>query len=87
MPILVLVADFQCILEENPERSREIIETVIMLGARLDMKITAEGVETEAQSELLARLGCDVLQGYLFGKATPLEQTQDPQQNVTLKAS
>ena len=68
---------FVAALEENPERSREIIETVIMLGARLDMKITAEGVETEAQSELLSRLGCDVLQGYLFGKAAPLHETQE----------
>lgn len=55
-------------LGENPERSREIIESVIMLGARLNMKITAEGVETPEQAQLLSDLGCDTLQGYLFGR-------------------
>lgn len=68
---------FVAALEENPERSREIIETVIMLGARLDMRITAEGVETAEQSALLSDLGCDVLQGYLFGKASPLNTLKD----------
>lgn len=62
---------FVAALEENPDRSRDIIETVVMLGARLDMKITAEGVENADQSKLLTALGCDVLQGFLFGKAVP----------------
>jgi len=31
----------------------------------LDMTVTAEGVETEAEREVIARLGCDVMQGYL----------------------
>lgn len=63
-------------LEDNPERSLEIIESVVLLGKRLGMQITAEGVETDAQSEVLSRLGCDVLQGYLYGRPATLE-TQD----------
>lgn len=59
---------FVAALEENSERSREIIESVVMLGARLNMKITAEGVETPEQSKFLADLGCDTLQGFLYGK-------------------
>lgn len=31
----------------------------------------AEGVETHAQANLLARLGCDYLQGYLFSRPVP----------------
>ena len=50
-------------LNDNPERSLEIIESVILLGTRLGMQFTAEDVETQRQSELLSRLGCDVLQG------------------------
>lgn len=67
---------FVAALDENPERSREIIETVVMLGARLGMKITAEGVETHEQSQLLSTLGCDVLQGYLHGRPEPLSTLQ-----------
>ncbi|MDW3223186.1 MAG: EAL domain-containing protein [Paracoccaceae bacterium] len=72
---------FVAALEENPERSREIIETVVMLGDRLDMKITAEGVENADQSELLTALGCDVLQGFLFGKAVPFVDLPSPSSN------
>ncbi|MGR3496204.1 putative bifunctional diguanylate cyclase/phosphodiesterase [Citreimonas sp.] len=59
-------------LDENPERARDIIETTVLLGQRLGMKITAEGVETAEQSALLTQLGCDVLQGYLYGRPGPI---------------
>ena len=42
----------------------------------LDMKIVAEGVETHEQSELLKRLKCDELQGFLFSRPLPLEQLE-----------
>jgi predicted signal transduction protein with EAL and GGDEF domain len=34
----------------------------------LDLRVVAEGVETEAQRDVLVKLGCDELQGYLFAK-------------------
>jgi len=45
-----------------------IAQAVINLGHVLDMDVLAEGVETAAQRELLGGFGCDVFQGYLFGK-------------------
>jgi diguanylate cyclase (GGDEF)-like protein/PAS domain S-box-containing protein len=45
-----------------------IAQAVISLGHVLDMDVLAEGVETAEQSEMLGRFGCDVFQGYLFGK-------------------
>jgi diguanylate cyclase (GGDEF)-like protein len=68
---------FVSALDESNERSREIIESVIMLGARLNMKITAEGVETAAQAQLLSDLGCDTLQGYLFGRPQLIDAEDD----------
>jgi EAL domain-containing protein (putative c-di-GMP-specific phosphodiesterase class I) len=38
------------------------------MAHRLDLRVVAEGVETEAQRDLLVRMGCDELQGYLFAK-------------------
>lgn len=60
-------------LDEAPERSQQLIDSIILLGARMGMSITAEGIETDAQRSLLAKLGCDVLQGYYYGKPQPLE--------------
>ena len=52
-------------------RAREISRAVIALGASLGMSVVAEGVETEAQRDALARLGDPWLQGHLYGAAVP----------------
>ncbi|WP_296744815.1 EAL domain-containing protein [Mesorhizobium sp.] len=44
-----------------------IVRTVIGLGAELGITVTAEGVETEAQLDMLRRAGCGEAQGYLIG--------------------
>ena len=51
-----------------------IIESIILLGDKLGMKIIAEGVETEQQLEVLVKMGCDLGQGHLFAHPAPLEQ-------------
>ncbi len=51
--------------------SKAIVESIIRLAHGLDLSVTAEGIETEAQLLLLRSLGCDVGQGYWIGR--PLE--------------
>ncbi|MCO5734561.1 EAL domain-containing protein [Rhizobium sp. SSA_523] len=51
-----------------------IVRTVAHLGHSLGMTVVAEGVETEEQAELLRADGCDVMQGYLFGRPMPAEE-------------
>jgi EAL domain-containing protein (putative c-di-GMP-specific phosphodiesterase class I) len=53
-----------------------IIRTIIALAHNLGLSVVAEGVETEAQRELLLRLGCESLQGYLLHRPLGLEQAQ-----------
>lgn len=48
-----------------------IVRAIIDLGHGLGMRVTAEGVETEAQCHELRRLGCDSMQGYLFARPMP----------------
>jgi diguanylate cyclase (GGDEF)-like protein/PAS domain S-box-containing protein len=49
----------------------EIIRTIINMGHSLRRSVVAEGVETEAQHQLLRHLRCDEMQGYLFSRPVP----------------
>ncbi|HVI29975.1 putative bifunctional diguanylate cyclase/phosphodiesterase [Hansschlegelia sp.] len=53
---------------------RIIVETVVRLGAALDIRVVAEGIETEAERAIMKAVGCSVGQGYLF--AAPMGETQ-----------
>jgi diguanylate cyclase (GGDEF)-like protein len=48
--------------------AKAIVEAVLTMARTLSLRVVAEGVETPAQRDLLVKLGCDELQGYLFAK-------------------
>lgn len=52
-------------------KGRIMLESSIAMFKRMDMKIVAEGVETEEQVRAMTELGCDYLQGYYFSKPVP----------------
>jgi diguanylate cyclase (GGDEF)-like protein len=58
---------FICDLETSSD-ARAVVDAVVKLGQALNLKVVAEGVETEAQNQILRSLGCHQLQGYLFAK-------------------
>ncbi len=58
---------------ENSEKSRTLIDCIIQMANRINMLTLTEGVETKAQAEFLHSVGCDRLQGYLFGRPIPLD--------------
>jgi EAL domain-containing protein (putative c-di-GMP-specific phosphodiesterase class I) len=51
-----------------------IAHAVVTLGQSLGLAVIAEGVETEAQRDFLARHNCDAFQGYLFSPPLPVDQ-------------
>ncbi len=51
-----------------------IIQSIVQLAKSFRMTVTAEGVETAEDFERMRDLGCDVIQGYLFGKPLPYER-------------
>jgi diguanylate cyclase (GGDEF)-like protein len=53
-----------------------LIAGLLDIGAGLGVSIVAEGVETQAQLDQLRAMGCKIGQGYLFGKAMPLDETR-----------
>lgn len=55
-------------------KDRSICQGIIALAKALDMQIIAEGVESQAEAEMLIEIGCYRQQGYLYAKPTPLTQ-------------
>ncbi|HYD79711.1 MAG TPA: EAL domain-containing protein [Paucimonas sp.] len=53
-----------------------IVSTIISLAHALNLKVVAEGVETEEQCHLLKSLECDQVQGYLYGRTAPPEEIE-----------
>jgi len=53
---------------DSDAETHEIVRVIVMLAHHLGLKVVAEGVETQAQLDLLRHLGCERAQGYLFSR-------------------
>jgi diguanylate cyclase (GGDEF)-like protein/PAS domain S-box-containing protein len=56
------------------EDNLAIARSIVSVAHALNLRVTAEGVETATQARLLASIGCDRLQGYHFGRPSPVTQ-------------
>lgn len=69
LPIGELKLDMSFVRDlEHSEAARALTHSVLRIGDSLGKVVVAEGVETEHQRDLLAGLGCEVLQGFLFSR-------------------
>jgi len=59
---------------ETEQNDLVLSEAIVVMAHKLGLKVTAEGVETEAQRQLLLNIGCDNGQGYLFARPQPAEE-------------
>ncbi len=57
---------------DTNKKSKVILASIINMAKELGIHTLAEGVETQEQYEFLRRIGCEKLQGYLFGKPKPI---------------
>jgi EAL domain-containing protein (putative c-di-GMP-specific phosphodiesterase class I) len=62
-------------MDERPQ-VKGMLRSIIDLAKNLGLKVTAEGIETPAQAEMLSAMKCDLIQGYLCGK--PVAETDVP---------
>jgi diguanylate cyclase (GGDEF)-like protein len=77
LPIDILKIDCSFVRRLTPDRaSHAIVSTIIALARSYDLDTVAEGVETSAQLEILAGLGCEISQGYLHSPAVPAEKIE-----------
>ncbi|MGJ0841733.1 EAL domain-containing protein [Clostridium tertium] len=52
------------------EKGKIVIESIINMANRLGLEVVAEGVEYFEQAQVLKNLGCEIVQGYLYGRPT-----------------
>lgn len=73
-PVDILKIDRSFVMQmHSGNNNLEIIRTIITLAHSLNMRVIAEGIETESQLSQLKSLNCEQGQGYLFSKPVPQE--------------
>jgi EAL domain-containing protein (putative c-di-GMP-specific phosphodiesterase class I) len=73
LPFDKLKMDKSLVEDVGTARCAAIVQSIVAMAKALGLKITAEGVETEAQQLFLRLCGCHYLQGHLFSPAVPAE--------------
>lgn len=76
MPVDVLKMDrmfFVCDNDNDIERNNSVIASVVAMARGLGIKIVAEGIESPDRIDFLRKIGCDVIQGYVYSKPLSVE--------------
>ena len=77
-PVDIIKIDRSFISQLGQSQSTTVIvNAMVGLAHNLSMSTVAEGVETQAQADLLKTIGCDAAQGYLFGHPVPAAVATD----------
>lgn len=63
-------------IEENL-RAKIIVQSIIEMCKKLNIKTVAEGIENEKQVKFLREIACDLIQGYYFSKPLPIEEFEE----------
>jgi EAL domain-containing protein (putative c-di-GMP-specific phosphodiesterase class I) len=64
----------------SSSKNRSIIYAMIAMAKGMELRLIAEGVETEKQADYLCKRGCQGVQGYLFCRPIPARQIEEPWQ-------
>ncbi|HWS36360.1 MAG TPA: EAL domain-containing protein [Actinoplanes sp.] len=79
LPVGIVKLDRSFVSEVGRQGANEqIVRAVLAMTSALDLRVVAEGVETEAQRDWLREQGCDLAQGWLFGRPQRAEDTRIP---------
>lgn len=67
---------------KSDNENKNIVETIITLANKLDLKVVAEGVETNKQHSVLSQMNCHLAQGYLFSRPLKKEKMDELIQKI-----
>jgi diguanylate cyclase (GGDEF)-like protein/PAS domain S-box-containing protein len=77
-PISALKIDRSFIRDIDRDRKRaELVKAIVSISRALELKLVAEGIETEAQAAFLLLAGCEEAQGFLFGGPMPTAEFEE----------
>jgi len=78
LPFDIIKIDRSFVMNINTKReSAAIVRAVTTLAAALQVPVCVEGIENEESYKTVVRLGCEIGQGWYFGKPMPAEQARD----------
>lgn len=66
-------------LSSSSEKSRNIIKAIIRMAKEIGIHTLVEGVETEDQVRFIRSIGCELIQGYYYGKPMTLDELKETQ--------
>jgi len=72
-PIDEIKLDRSFVLNLDGHKGKIITENIIRMINEIGMELTTEGIETEAQKDLILKFGCKKAQGFLFSRAVPAD--------------
>ena len=78
LPVHQLKVDRSFVMAmDRSDAGRAVVHAIVDLGRHLGLEVVAEGIETQAQLDLLAEVGCATGQGYLFARPLPATELVD----------
>ncbi|MCI9177790.1 MAG: EAL domain-containing protein [Clostridia bacterium] len=77
MPIDIIKIDKVFVDKANLESDKNIINYIVYLAKKIEVKTIVEGVETKEQAEYVKNLNCDVIQGYYYSKPISKEEFEE----------
>jgi EAL domain-containing protein (putative c-di-GMP-specific phosphodiesterase class I) len=74
LPVQIVKLDRGLAVGAEPSRDGTLYRSVISLCETLGLDVIAEGIESTAQLQTVVNAGCDLAQGYLFGRPVPISE-------------
>lgn len=77
LPVDIIKLDKEFFQKLLSDREKIIIANVIHLAHELDIQVISEGIETAEHEAFLTEIGCNLAQGYRYGRPAPIEEYKD----------
>ena len=75
-PIDFVKVEREIVLNAMEDRGKMLLDGLVHLAHRMDIKVLCEGIETKEQNDVITGTGCDYIQGFLYSRTLPLKEAE-----------